>query len=71
MQSVSGKFKAKKPVSTFVGDAPVENKDIARHIPSLPAVQNGNPIALFLTEYFGRFWWLWIIVLITLKSKNS
>ncbi len=71
MLGTSGKFKSKKPVSTFVGDEKVnDNKSIAKQIPSLPVSQNANPIASFLTEYFGRFWWLWIVVLITLKAKK-
>lgn len=74
MPSVSGKFVPKRKVSTFVNNAePTDVATIASKVPPVPTAskKSCNNIAVFLEEYFGKFWWLWIIVLITLKSKNS
>ena len=72
MRSVSGKFAS--PISNYVGEAEDKIADkIAAVIPPVPAQNKGkedNPIVLFLNEYFGRFWWLWIVLLLILKIKN-
>lgn len=70
MESVSGKFVSKK-VSGFVyEDGENINKKIAAQIPSLPICKNNNPISMFLEDYFGRFWWLWLLLLIVKLYKK-
>jgi len=57
----SGKFSS--PTSNFVGEGKT---------PELPLAPTGNAtssIGQFIEEYFGRFWWVWLIVLVIIKNK--
>lgn len=67
--SVSGKFKTKPTVSNYVGDTE-DTQTIAAQIPALPGNKNDNAISVFLTEYFGQFWWLWLIVVLIIKNNR-
>lgn len=74
MESVSGKFTSKQKYSTFVPEDANENvSELLQQIPPLPTSKgnsSSNQISSFLEEYFGRFWWLWIVVLLILKIKK-
>lgn len=59
----SGKFSS--PTSNYGGEG-----FNAQELPPAPSVgRSGIHIGQFLEEYFGRFWWLWIIVLIIIKNR--
>lgn len=62
MYNVSGKFSS--PKSHFNGEENIEG--LADQIPPTPVSrrEDKNPVVEFVTEYFGRFWWLWLILLI-------
>lgn len=68
MNSKSGKIVPKRNYSTFIPNADVENIEaVASKVPPVPrqsSRKSNNVIASFLEEYFGRFWWLWVVVII-------
>ena len=59
----SGKFSS--PTSNYGGE---DFK--AQDLPSAPSGgRSVSHIGQFLEEYFGRFWWLWILIFIITKNK--
>lgn len=62
MTNNSGKF-----ISTVSNKEPEMTMDaMTKAIPPAP----GSSILQYVEEYFGRYWWLWIILLILiLKTK--
>ena len=72
MTGVSGKFIPTRKVSAYTATDTNAEK-VALKVPSAPSItprKKSNTISLFLEEYFGRFWWMWIIVILMLKTKS-
>ena len=61
MTNNSGKFVS--TVSNIETEMSVE--EIKQAIPSTPGIS----ILQYVEEYFGRFWWLWIVIILILKKK--
>lgn len=61
MTNNSGKFVS--TVSNIETEMSVE--EIKQAIPATP----GFSILQYVEEYFGRFWWLWIVIILILKKK--
>lgn len=61
MTNNSGKFVS--TVSNIETELSVE--EIKQAIPATPGVS----ILQYVEEYFGRFWWLWIVIILILKKK--
>ncbi|MBO5847845.1 MAG: hypothetical protein J6R17_01360 [Bacteroidales bacterium] len=56
----SGKFSS--PMSNYVGEGTTPK------LPTAP-MSSTSGIGQFIEEYFGRFWWVWLIVFIIIKNK--
>ena len=61
MTNNSGKFVS--TVSNIETEMSVE--EIQQAIPATPGIS----ILQYVEEYFGRFWWLWIVIILILKKK--
>lgn len=63
MTNNSGKFVSAPSVSNLETVMSVE--EMSQHIPSAP-----GSLRQTIEEYFGRFWWVWVLLLIIiLKTK--
>lgn len=64
MTNNSGKFVSAPSVSNIETVMSVE--EMSQHIPPVPC----STIRQTIEEYFGRFWWVWVLLLIIiLKTK--
>ncbi len=61
MTNNSGKFVS--TVSNIETEMSVE--EIQQSIPATP----GSSILQYIEEYFGRYWWMWIVLILILKNK--
>lgn len=65
MTNNSGKFASS--TSNYVGEAG-NLKDVSMKIPQAPAA-SGSAITQFIEEYFGKYWWVWLIVVLIILKK--
>lgn len=61
MTNNSGKFIS--AVSNIETEMSVET--MSQAIPATPGVS----ILQYIEEYFGRYWWLWIVLILILKNR--
>lgn len=61
MTNLSGKFGT--PVSNIETETQVQ--DISKQIPPAPSVIQR------VEEYFGKYWWAWIILLLIIKIRTK
>lgn len=63
MTNNSGKFVS--TVSNIETEMSVE--EIKQAIPATPKVS----IIQYIEEYFGKYWWLWIVLILIIKKKKQ
>lgn len=64
MTNNSGKFISVSTVSNMETEMPV--KEISNMIPPVPKASFLDTVE----EYFGKLWWVWIILIITIKNTR-